>query len=78
MTTSKRTHVSPSRAVTRLRYRYQYINSREVSCEIRLEPNAYTLLPSTFKPGQEAPFWLTVHSDAPVRLEPIDPSVEAC
>ena len=57
----------------------QYINRREVSCEITLEPKSYpyTIFPSAFNAGDEARFTLTVHSDYPVTLEAIPTSVEA-
>ena len=40
-------------------------NSREVSFEATLEPcdGGYTILPTTFRPGCEANFRVTVHAD---------------
>ena len=52
-------------------------NSREVSMDVTLEPRdgasatSYTLLPSTFEPGQERKFRIRVFSDKPVKIEPL-------
>ncbi|XP_020089245.1 calpain-type cysteine protease ADL1 [Ananas comosus] len=50
-----------------------YVNSREISCELVLEPypKGYTIVPTTIQPGEEAPFLLSVFTKAAVRLEAI-------
>uniref|UniRef100_A0A803QA81 Protein DEFECTIVE KERNEL 1 n=1 Tax=Cannabis sativa TaxID=3483 RepID=A0A803QA81_CANSA len=50
-----------------------YVNSREISCEMVLEPDpkGYTIVPSTIHPGEEAPFVLSVFTKASVTLEPL-------
>lgn len=41
-----------------------FTNSREVTCEVELQPHSepYTLVPSTFDPGEENDFTITVFS----------------
>ncbi|VFQ77346.1 unnamed protein product [Cuscuta campestris] len=48
-----------------------YVNSREISCEMVLEPDpkGYTIVPTTIHPGEEAPFVLNVFTKASVLLE---------
>lgn len=48
-----------------------YVNSREISCEMVLEPDpkGYTIVPTTIHPGEEAPFVLSVFTKAPIALE---------
>ena len=52
-------------------------NTREVSLDVTLEPRSggatttYTLLPSTFEPGQERNFRIRVFSDRPVEVAPL-------
>ncbi|KAL6340847.1 hypothetical protein AAG906_031957 [Vitis piasezkii] len=48
-----------------------YVNSREISCEMVLEPDpkGYTIVPTTIHPGEEAPFVLSVFTKASVTLE---------
>ncbi|CAA2992302.1 calpain-type cysteine protease DEK1 [Olea europaea subsp. europaea] len=48
-----------------------YVNSREISCEMVLEPDpkGYTIVPTTIHPGEEAPFVLSVFTKASVALE---------
>ncbi|XP_068636405.1 calpain-type cysteine protease DEK1-like isoform X1 [Aristolochia californica] len=48
-----------------------YVNSREISCEMVLEPDlkGYTIVPTTIHPGEEAPFVLSVFTKAAVTLE---------
>ncbi|KAG6476656.1 hypothetical protein ZIOFF_065901 [Zingiber officinale] len=48
-----------------------YVNSREVSCELVLEPysKGYTIVPTTIQPGEEAPFILSVFTKAAITLE---------
>ncbi|CAM8889204.1 unnamed protein product [Rhodiola kirilowii] len=48
-----------------------YVNSREISCEMVLEPDpkGYTIVPSTIHPGEEAPFVLSVFTKASITLE---------
>ncbi|KAK7369224.1 hypothetical protein VNO80_11259 [Phaseolus coccineus] len=48
-----------------------YVNSREISCEMVLEPEpkGYTIVPTTIHPGEEAPFVLSVFTKASVTLE---------
>ncbi|XAR62905.1 Calpain-3 [Bertholletia excelsa] len=48
-----------------------YVNSREISCEMVLEPDpkGYTIVPTTIHPGEEAPFVLSVFTKASVILE---------
>ncbi|KAJ3443723.1 calpain [Anaeramoeba flamelloides] len=55
-----------------------YISYRSVSCEITLDPYEYpyTIFVSTYKPGEEAKFWLTVRSDEKVKFEKYDENVE--
>ncbi|KAJ3444064.1 calpain [Anaeramoeba flamelloides] len=55
-----------------------YISYRSVSCEITLDPyeHPYTIFVSTFKPGEEAKFWLTVRSDEKIKFEKYDENVE--
>lgn len=50
-----------------------YVNSREISCEMVLEPDpkGYTIVPTTIHPGEEAPFVLSVFTKASVTLEPL-------
>ncbi|TYI34800.1 hypothetical protein ES332_A03G034500v1 [Gossypium tomentosum] len=50
-----------------------YVNSREISCEMVLEPEpkGYTIVPTTIHPGEEAPFVLSVFTKASVVLEPL-------
>ncbi|EXC34521.1 hypothetical protein L484_019118 [Morus notabilis] len=50
-----------------------YVNSREISCEMVLEPDpkGYTIVPTTIHPGEEAPFVLSVFTKALVTLEPL-------
>lgn len=50
-----------------------YVNSREISCELVLEPypKGYTIVPTTIQPGEEAPFVLSVFTKAPITLETI-------
>ncbi|OMO61416.1 hypothetical protein CCACVL1_23541 [Corchorus capsularis] len=50
-----------------------YVNSREISCEMVLEPDpkGYTIVPTTIHPGEEAPFVLSVFSKASIILEPL-------
>ncbi|KAF8395994.1 hypothetical protein HHK36_017605 [Tetracentron sinense] len=48
-----------------------YVNSREISCEMVLEPDpkGYTIVPTTIHPGEEAPFVLSVFTKAAISLE---------
>ncbi|CAI0440581.1 unnamed protein product [Linum tenue] len=48
-----------------------YVNSREISCEMVLDPDpkGYTIVPTTIHPGEEAPFVLSVFTKASVALE---------
>ncbi|KAL1327944.1 calpain-type cysteine protease DEK1 isoform X2 [Arachis hypogaea] len=48
-----------------------YVNSREISCEMVLEPEpkGYTIVPTTIHPEQEAPFVLSVFTKASITLE---------
>lgn len=48
-----------------------YVNSREISCEMVLEPEpkGYTIIPTTIHPGEEAPFVLSVFTKASITLE---------
>ncbi|KAH0895228.1 LOW QUALITY PROTEIN: hypothetical protein HID58_057657, partial [Brassica napus] len=48
-----------------------YVNSREISCEMVLDPDpkGYTIVPTTIHPGEEAPFVLSVFTRASVVLE---------
>ncbi|XP_043692215.1 calpain-type cysteine protease DEK1-like [Telopea speciosissima] len=50
-----------------------YVNSREISCEMVLEPDpkGYTIVPTTIHPGEEAPFVLSVFTKAAITLEAI-------
>lgn len=50
-----------------------YVNSREISCELVLEPypKGYTIVPTTIHPGEEAPFVLSVFTKAPIKLEAV-------
>ncbi|KAJ4808103.1 Calpain protease [Rhynchospora pubera] len=50
-----------------------YVNSREISCELVLEPypKGYTIVPTTIQPGEEAPFVLSVFTKASIKLEAI-------
>lgn len=50
-----------------------YVNSREISCEMVLEPDpkGYTIVPTTIVPGEEAPFVLSVFTKASITLEPL-------
>ncbi|EOY31680.1 Calpain-type cysteine protease family isoform 5 [Theobroma cacao] len=50
-----------------------YVNSREISCEMVLEPDpkGYTIVPTTIHPGEEAPFVLSVFTKASIILEPL-------
>lgn len=50
-----------------------YVNSREISCEMVLEPDlkGYTIVPTTIHPGEEAPFVLSVFTKASISLEPL-------
>ena len=51
----------------------KYINLRQVVTEGTLRPRAqpYTVFVSTFDPGEETSFVISVHSDLPVSLTPI-------
>ncbi|KAJ6250206.1 calpain [Anaeramoeba flamelloides] len=55
-----------------------YTSYRSVSCEIDLDPYdyPYTIFVSTFRPGEEAKFWLTVRSDEEVEFEKYPENVE--
>lgn len=48
-----------------------YVNSREISCELVLEPypKGYTIVPTTIQPGEEAPFVISVFTKAAITLE---------
>ncbi|CAN0887743.1 Calpain-type cysteine protease DEK1 [Linum grandiflorum] len=48
-----------------------YVNSREISCEMVLDPDpkGYTIVPTTIHPGEEAPFVLSVFTKASITLE---------
>ncbi|GKC62054.1 calpain-type cysteine protease DEK1, partial [Tanacetum coccineum] len=48
-----------------------YVNSREISCEMVLEPDprGYTIVPTTIHPGEEAPFVLSVFTKSSITLE---------
>ncbi|KAJ4822515.1 Calpain-type cysteine protease dek1 [Turnera subulata] len=48
-----------------------YVNSREISCEMVLDPDpkGYTIVPTTIHPGEEAPFVLSVFTKASICLE---------
>ncbi|XP_076948142.1 calpain-type cysteine protease DEK1-like isoform X2 [Bidens hawaiensis] len=48
-----------------------YVNTREISCEMVLEPDprGYTIVPTTIHPGEEAPFVLSVFTKASITLE---------
>ncbi|PIA53983.1 hypothetical protein AQUCO_00900510v1 [Aquilegia coerulea] len=48
-----------------------YVNSREISCEMVLEPDpkGYTIVPTTIHPGEEAPFVLSVFTKAAITLD---------
>ncbi|KAK1309862.1 hypothetical protein QJS10_CPA08g01351 [Acorus calamus] len=48
-----------------------YVNSREISCEMVLEPEpkGYTIVPTTINPGEEAPFVLSVFTKASISLD---------
>lgn len=48
-----------------------YVNSREISCEMVLEPDpkGYTIVPTTIHPGEEAPFVISVFTKASISLE---------
>eukprot|EP00850_Spirogloea_muscicola_P001412 SM000005S17209 [mRNA] locus=s5:799256:809791:+ [translate_table: standard] len=50
-----------------------YVNTREVACELILEPDikGYTIVPTTYAPGEEAMFLLSVFTSTPVTLEPL-------
>ncbi|BFI07497.1 calpain-type cysteine protease DEK1 [Marchantia polymorpha subsp. ruderalis] len=50
-----------------------YINTREIPCEIVLEPDpdGYTIVPTTIAPGQECQFLLSVFTKASITLEPL-------
>lgn len=50
-----------------------YVNSREISCELVLEPysKGYTIVPTTIQPGEEAPFVLSVFTKSAITLEAI-------
>ncbi|XP_010257664.1 PREDICTED: calpain-type cysteine protease DEK1 [Nelumbo nucifera] len=50
-----------------------YVNSREISCEMVLEPDpkGYTIVPTTIHPGEEAPFVLSVFTKAAITLDAI-------
>ena len=47
------------------------MNSREISCEMVLEPDpkGYTIVPTTIHPGEEAPFVLSVFTKASITLD---------
>ncbi|KAJ4462480.1 putative Calpain-type cysteine protease ADL1 [Paratrimastix pyriformis] len=49
--------------------------SRQSLEETTLQPGAYTVVAYTFNPGEESPFWLTVHGSAPIQLAFLDPKV---
>lgn len=48
-----------------------YVNSREISCEMVLnpDPKGYTIVTTTIHPGEEAPFVLSVFTKASISLE---------
>lgn len=50
-----------------------YVNTREIACEMVLEPdaNGYTIVPTTLGPGQECQFLLSVFTKAAITLEPL-------
>uniref|UniRef100_A0A0D3BN76 Calpain catalytic domain-containing protein n=1 Tax=Brassica oleracea var. oleracea TaxID=109376 RepID=A0A0D3BN76_BRAOL len=54
-----------------------YVNSREISCEMVLDPDpkGYTIVPTTIHPGEEAPFVLSVFTRASVVLEALNQTV---
>ena len=49
-----------------------YAGAREVSCEVKLVPAAhpYTLFVSTYEPGEESPYTITVYSTAELECKP--------
>jgi len=56
----------------------KYRNQREVSVESELLPNVkYVLFVSTYRPGEESPFLLTVHARHRFVLEQMDSNVTA-
>ncbi|KAG6548076.1 hypothetical protein Mapa_010510 [Marchantia paleacea] len=50
-----------------------YVNTREIPCEMVLEPDpdGYTIVPTTYAPGQECHFLLSVFTKAAITLEPL-------
>ncbi|KAF3551194.1 hypothetical protein DY000_02010624, partial [Brassica cretica] len=53
---------------------HDYVNSREISCEMVLDPDpkGYTIVPTTIHSGEEAPFVLSVFTKASVVLEALN------
>eukprot|EP01114_Cavostelium_apophysatum_P007275 TRINITY_DN1929_c0_g1_i1.p1 TRINITY_DN1929_c0_g1~~TRINITY_DN1929_c0_g1_i1.p1 ORF type:complete len:718 (-),score=206.71 TRINITY_DN1929_c0_g1_i1:60-2213(-) len=54
-----------------------YLPARDTSISATLQPGEYILFPSTFNPGQEVSYWLTVYSEEPVDAFSIKPDVES-
>ena len=53
----------------------KYVNMRQVSCEAVLFPGrTYTIFVSTFNPGEEASFVVSVYSDRPIEVFPMNRS----
>lgn len=51
----------------------EHVNTREVACELVLEPYApgYTIVPTTYRPGEECTFTLSVFTRHNIKLTPI-------
>ncbi|XP_055529101.1 calpain-B-like [Wyeomyia smithii] len=59
----------------RIAARSIYINSREVSCRLRLSPGVYLVVPSTLQPNEEGEFLVRIFSEMQNCLEENDCTV---
>ncbi|XP_078667908.1 calpain-B-like isoform X5 [Branchiostoma floridae x Branchiostoma belcheri] len=50
-----------------------YINLREVTKRVKLPPGNYIVMPSTFKPNEEAEFLLRIYTEKPSTTEDAEP-----
>ncbi|XP_035675216.1 calpain-B-like isoform X13 [Branchiostoma floridae] len=50
-----------------------YINLREVTKRVKLPPGNYIVMPSTFKPNEEADFLLRIYTEKPSTTEDAEP-----